>query len=205
MSKVKSRDLQKLLKYFNGTTTSVFTELLLARFSLLFWSYIVIIIIFNCIVIYFNPQASDASGCKLNISSFLTLPHLLDFLICTRNSVSIVLLLWMMGGWNRLGVGGGGDGWQGGWFISGGGYYLIVCFFLLVLLSFVLSCPVSFFKWAEHDSCCVCFFVYHLFPLSLLPLTRSYWGIGIVLSLMWNDQSVSDHYSVDIHGKGGVF
>ena len=31
--------------------------------------------------------------CKLNISSFLTLPHLLDCLICTRNSVSIVLLL----------------------------------------------------------------------------------------------------------------
>ena len=31
--------------------------------------------------------------CKLNISSFLTLPYLLDCLICTRNSVSIVLLL----------------------------------------------------------------------------------------------------------------
>ena len=31
--------------------------------------------------------------CKLNISSFLTLPHLLDCLICTRNSVSVVLLL----------------------------------------------------------------------------------------------------------------
>ena len=35
--------------------------------------------------------------CKLNISSFLTLPHLLDFLISTRNSISIVLLLKMMG------------------------------------------------------------------------------------------------------------
>ena len=31
--------------------------------------------------------------CKLNISSFFTLPHLLDCLICTKNSVSIVLLL----------------------------------------------------------------------------------------------------------------
>ena len=30
---------------------------------------------------------------KLNISSFLTFPHLLECLICTRNSVSIVLLL----------------------------------------------------------------------------------------------------------------
>ena len=42
--------------------------------------------------------------CKLNISSFLTLPHVLDCLICSRNSVSIVLLLSMM--WD--GIGGGG-------------------------------------------------------------------------------------------------
>ena len=41
--------------------------------------------------------------CKLNISAFLTLPHLLDCLICTRNSMSIVLLLQMMGGWVRWG------------------------------------------------------------------------------------------------------
>ena len=31
--------------------------------------------------------------CNLNISSFLALPHLLDCLICTSNSVPIVLLL----------------------------------------------------------------------------------------------------------------
>ena len=43
-------------------------------------------------------------NCKLNISSFLTLPHLLDCLICTRNSVSIILLLGMMWGWDRWGV-----------------------------------------------------------------------------------------------------
>ena len=36
--------------------------------------------------------------CKLNISSFLKLPHLLDCLISTWNSVSIVLLLQTMGG-----------------------------------------------------------------------------------------------------------
>ena len=29
--------------------------------------------------------------CKLNISSFLTLPHLLDCLICTRNVLFIAL------------------------------------------------------------------------------------------------------------------
>ena len=111
--------------------------------------------------------------CKLNISSFLTLPHLLDCLICTRNSVSIVLL-WTIAGWHRL---------KGGWFISWCGYYLIV-FFLLVLLHLILSCPVSFFKWVEHDYCCVCLFVYHLFSFSLLPLTRSYWGMEIVLTVM---------------------
>ena len=37
--------------------------------------------------------------CKLNISSFLALPNLLDCLFFTRNSVSIVLLLRMMGRW----------------------------------------------------------------------------------------------------------
>ena len=42
--------------------------------------------------------------CKLIISSFLTLPHLLDCLICTRNAMPIVLLLQMMGG---------GGGWVG--------------------------------------------------------------------------------------------
>ena len=78
--------------------------------------------------------------CKLNISSFLTLPHWLDCLICTRNSVSIVLLLWMMGGWDRWGV---VDSYQGVGGGTGGGYYLIVCFFLFVLLSFGFSCPVS--------------------------------------------------------------
>ena len=42
--------------------------------------------------------------CKLNISSFLALPNLSDCLICTRNSVSIVFLLEMVGGWDRWGV-----------------------------------------------------------------------------------------------------
>ena len=42
--------------------------------------------------------------CKLIISLFLTLPHLVDCLIFTRNDMSIVLLLQMMGGWDRWGV-----------------------------------------------------------------------------------------------------
>ena len=79
--------------------------------------------------------------CKLNISSFLTLPHLLDFLICTRNSVSIVLLLSMMGEWDRWGVADSCQGVGGG---IEGGYYLIVFFYLFfvsfcLLVSHVLS------------------------------------------------------------------
>ena len=42
--------------------------------------------------------------CKLNISSTLTLPPLSDCLICARNSMSILLLLQMLG-----------DGMGGGW------------------------------------------------------------------------------------------
>ena len=37
-------------------------------------------------------SAPDPKG-KLIISPFLTLPHLLDCLICTRNAMPIVLLL----------------------------------------------------------------------------------------------------------------
>ena len=44
------------------------------------------------------------SKSKLIISTFLTVPHLLDCLICARKSMSIVLLIQIIGGW----VGGGG-------------------------------------------------------------------------------------------------
>ena len=84
--------------------------------------------------------APDAK-CKLNISLFLTLPHLLDCLIFIRNSVSILFLLLMMGEWHKLGV---VDSYQDVGGATGGGYYLITCFFLLVLLPFVPSCPFSF-------------------------------------------------------------
>ena len=43
--------------------------------------------------------------CKLIILSFLTLRHLLDCLICTRNAIPTILLLQMMGEWDRLGGG----------------------------------------------------------------------------------------------------
>ena len=78
--------------------------------------------------------------CKLNISSFVTLPHLLDCLICTRNFVSIVLLLGMLGGGlDRWGV---VDSYQCVGGATGGGYYHTI--FLFLLFSFGLSYRVSF-------------------------------------------------------------
>ena len=84
---------------------------------------------------------------KLNISSFITLPHLLDCPIPRRNSVSIVLLLWIIVGWDRWGwlihsrvsVGGGGGG-GGGWV----DWYYLMRFF--VRLFFGLSYLLSFFS-----------------------------------------------------------
>ena len=52
-------------------------------------------------------------NCKLNISSFLTLPHPSDCLICANDTMIIVLLQQIMGGWE----GWGGVG-EGGWFID---------------------------------------------------------------------------------------
>ena len=49
--------------------------------------------------------------CKLNISSFLTLPHPLHCLICAKNIMIIVLLLQMMGEIGRLGGGSFMFGW----------------------------------------------------------------------------------------------
>ena len=78
---------------------------------------------------------------KSIISSFLTLPHLLGRLICTRNNMFIVLLLQKVGGWDRWGVVDLYTSWVEG---TGGGYHVIVfVFFYLVYFFFVLSCPQS--------------------------------------------------------------
>ena len=56
--------------------------------------------------------------CKLNISSFLTLPHPLDWLICAKDNLIIVLLLQMMGEW---------EGWEVVVYLcwgTGGGYHI---------------------------------------------------------------------------------
>ena len=80
--------------------------------------------------------------CKLNISSFLTPLHLSDCLICTRNSMFIVLLLQMVGCGCFITSCGRGTG---GWILSFSFCFCFLVFFSLVSLSFVLSCPLSFF------------------------------------------------------------
>ena len=105
---------------------------------------------------------------------FLTLSHLLDCLICTRNATSIVLLLQMMAGWDRLG-GGGRWGLIFVWVSVGGQgvgiiWFSFSCAFVFCCLLF----SVPLLRWLEDDGCCVYFFVFSLFSLSLVPLTRSY-------------------------------
>ena len=68
----------------------------------------------------------------------------------------IVLLLQMMGGWDRWGV---VDLCHG---VTGVGYNLIA-FVVVVFCAFVFCCLmflVPLFRWLEHDGCCVflCFF-----------------------------------------------
>ena len=69
-----------------------------------------------------------------------------------------------------------------------GGYYLLffaVVFFVFCAFVFWSLISCFLFKSVEHDSCCVCSFVYYLFSLSLVPLTRNYWGIEFVASVMY--------------------
>ena len=110
--------------------------------------------------------------CKLIISPFLSLPHLLDCLICTRNAMSIILLLQLMG-----------DGLGGEWLIyigvwvGNGGWVSSYSFFSVFLYVFVFCClmfSVPSFRLLEHDGCCVCFFVFTLFSFSLVPLSSSH-------------------------------
>ena len=64
------------------------------------------------------------------------------------------------------------EGVDGG---TGGGYYVKVFFFCCCSFIFCcLSFSVPLFRWLEYDGCYVCFFVFSLFSLSLVPLTRSY-------------------------------
>ena len=78
----------------------------------------------KCSIMTQGPTADPK--CKLIISSFLTLPHLLDCLVCTRNAMLIVLLLQMMEGWDK----------DREW-VSSYSLFFFLCF--CILLSHVLS------------------------------------------------------------------
>ena len=123
-----------------------------------------------------TQEPTPVPKCKLLIPSFLTVLHLLDCLICTRNALSIVLLLQMAGRWNRCGGGG-----RGGWFILRCGWTdrgwlssYSFCLFSCALVFCCLMFSFPLFRCLEQDGCCVTFFVFSLFSLSLVPLTGSY-------------------------------
>ena len=104
--------------------------------------------------------------CKLFILSFLTLPQLLDCFICTKNAISIALLLEMIGRWD----------WSGCLIyircvcVEPGYHLRVFVFFSSAFLSCSLTFSVSLFRWLLHDGCYLCFFVFSLFSLSLVPL-----------------------------------
>ena len=78
--------------------------------------------------------------CKLIILLFLTLPHILDCLICTRNAMSIVLLLQLMG--DPQG--------EGGWLIlrrGCSGNELAIFFFFHIFVFCCLTFSVLLFRY----------------------------------------------------------
>ena len=69
------------------------------------------------------------------------------------------------GGWFLSSCGLGHRGW-----LSSYNFCLFSCAFVFCFLMF----SVPLFRCLEHDGCCVCFCIFSLFSLSLVPLTRSY-------------------------------
>ena len=102
-----------------------------------------------------NQYPAPDPKCQLIISSFLTLSHLIDCLICTKNLMPIVLLLEMMGGYERW-------KWLIFWGVQVGGQGLGIILELLtcafVFCSITFSVPLR--RWLEHNGCCVCFYVF---------------------------------------------
>ena len=98
--------------------------------------------------------------CKLIILPFITFLHLLDCLICTRNAMSTVLLLKLIG-----------DGLGGGWLLYirvrvwEQGLVSSYSFFVFSVFAFCsLTFSVLLFRWLEHDGCLSVssFFLYFL-------------------------------------------
>ena len=82
--------------------------------------------------------------CKLNISSFLTLPHPSDCLICANDIMINVLLLQMMGDGE---VGGGSFMLKFGWGERGWVSYFLFSFFCSVFVFLLIA-----LSWLLRDS-----------------------------------------------------
>ena len=106
-----------------------------------------------------TQQPTPDPKCKLIISSFIALPHLLDCPICTRNA--IVLLLQMMAGRDRRG-GGGKLVYNREWVeLQGMSIILQSLFFPCAFVFCSFSVPL--FRLLEYDGYCVCFFAFSFF------------------------------------------
>ena len=53
-------------------------------------------------------------------------------------------------------------------------HVVVVVAFSYAFVFCCLTFSVPLFRWLEHDGFCVCFFVFSLFSLSLVPLSWSY-------------------------------
>ena len=95
-------------------------------------------------------EATLDPKCELIISSLLTLPDLLDHLIC------IVSLLQIMEGWDRLGV---VDLYYDVGGSTGGGYHLIVFTFVLCFSILLSRAPCLFIQVARAWWLLLCFFL----------------------------------------------
>ena len=72
------------------------------QYNMICWELDLISGFFVFFLVYcLTQEPAPDPKCKLIVSSFLTLTHLLDCLTCTKNAMSTVLLLQMMEGWDR--------------------------------------------------------------------------------------------------------
>ena len=120
--------------------------------------------------------------CKLFILSFLTLPQLLDCFICTKNAISIALLVARND--RKMGQVGVLDLYQVCVCVLSMGIILEFLFFFLLLFYLVLSRSQFLYLGGYCMMAAICFFVFSLFSLSLVPLPRHDQSIEIVVSVV---------------------
>ena len=123
--------------------------------------------------------------CKLNMSSFLTLPHLPDCCICSRTSMALVFLLQMTREWDSWGWMIYNRVWEGRQEVGIIVQFLFLFLWVFFTCAFVLCSLVSSIPFLSDQSMIAVASVslfFYFFSLSLVPLTRSYWCIEIVVS-----------------------